>query len=180
VRTLRIWCAAASTGQEPYSIAMAVRESFPALASWNVQIIATDLNATVLNRARAGVYKQLEVNRGLPAALLLKYFTRVGADWQIRDDIRAMVSFQELNLLDRWPIFSAQDVIFIRNVLIYFDVPTKRLLLGRLLESLRSDGSLVLGGAETTLNLDDRYAPVRVGPSVFYQPKCPTEQKVAL
>lgn len=177
-RVLRIWCAAASTGQEPYSIAMAVREAFPALASWNVQIIATDINATVLARARTGVYRQLEVNRGLPAQLLVKYFDRVGAEWQVKDDIRRMVSFQELNLLDRWPIFSAQDVVFVRNVLIYFDVATKRKILGRVRETLRDDGYLVLGGAETTLNLDDGYAPVRIGSTVCYQPKTSSEKKV--
>ena len=178
-RALRIWCAASSTGQEPYSIAMAIRESFPELASWNVQIIATDLNTAVLARARTGIFKQLEVNRGLPAPYLIKYFDRVGADWQINADIRKLVSFQELNLLDRWPLFAAQDVIFIRNVLIYFDIPTKRQLLGRVRQALRPDGYLVLGGAETTLNLDDGYVPVRVGPSVYYQPKPSAELKVA-
>ncbi len=177
-RTLRIWCAAASTGQEPYSIAIAIREAFPALANWTVQIIATDLNATVLARARSGLFKQLEVNRGLPAPLLLKYFTRVGADWQINQDVRSMISFQELNLLDRWPLFTAQDIVFIRNVLIYFDVPTKRELLGRVRQALRPDGFLILGGAETTMNLDDGYAPVRVGPGVYYQPKSSSEAKV--
>jgi chemotaxis protein methyltransferase CheR len=178
-RTLRIWCAAASTGQEPYSIAMTLREAFPALASWNVQIVATDLNATVLGRARAGLFKQLEVNRGLPAPLLVKYFDRVGAEWQIKADIRSMVSFQELNLLEKWPLFSAQDVMFIRNVLIYFDLPTKRLLLGRARQALRPDGYLVLGGAETTHNLDDGYAPVRIGSGVYYQPKAAAQGKAA-
>jgi len=178
-RALRIWCAASSTGQEPYSIAMAIHEAFPELASWNIQIIATDLNTAVLARARTGIYKQLEVNRGLPAPLLVKYFDRAGADWQIKAEIRKMVSFQELNLLDRWPLFSAQDVVFIRNVLIYFDIPTKRKILGRVREALRPDGYLVLGGAETTLNLDDGYLPVRVGPSVYYQPKPSDELKVA-
>ena len=133
----------------------------------------------MLARARTGIYKQLEVNRGLPAPLLVKYFDRAGADWQIKAEIRKMVSFQELNLLDRWPLFSAQDVVFIRNVLIYFDIPTKRKILGRVREALRPDGYLVLGGAETTLNLDDGYLPVRVGPSVYYQPKPSAELKVA-
>lgn len=178
-RALRIWCAASSTGQEPYSIAMAMREAFPALESWNVEILATDLNATVLARARSGLYKQLEVNRGLPATLLVKYFDRVGVDWQIKPEIRSMVTFRELNLLDRWPLFAAQDLIFIRNVLIYFDLPTKRELLGRVRSSLRPDGYLVLGGAETTLNLHDGFAPVRIGPSVYYQPNPEAEGKVA-
>ncbi len=178
-RTLRIWCAAASTGQEPYSIAMLLREHFPELGSWSVQIVATDLNATVLDRARTGVFRQLEVNRGLPAPMLVKYFDRVGADWQIKEDLRRMVTFQELNLLERWPVFGAHDLIFLRNVLIYFDVPTKRQLLGRARQALRPDGYLLLGGAETTLNLDDAYAPVRIGSGVYYQQKPLHEGNVA-
>ncbi len=170
-RSLRIWCAAASTGQEPYSIAMLLREHFPQLASWSVQIVGTDLNATVLERARAGVYRQLEINRGLPAPMLLKYFDRVGADWRIKEDLRSMVTFQELNLLERWPFIGAHDLIFLRNVLIYFGVPTKRQLLGRARQVLRSDGYLLLGGAETTLNLDDAYVPVRIGSGVYHQLK---------
>ena len=170
-RTLKIWCAAASTGQEPYSIAMAIREAMPQMAFWNVSIIATDLNAQVLNRAKTARYKQLEVNRGLPASLLVKYFDRIGAEWQIKPEITSMVTFQELNLLDRWPIFSEQDVIFCRNVLIYFDLPTKRQLLSRMRKVLRADGTLVLGGGETTLNLAEEFEPVRVGSTVLYQPK---------
>lgn len=173
-RTLSIWCAAASTGQEPYSIAMTIKEHFPELETWNVQIVATDINASVLSRARAGLFKPLEVNRGLPAPMLVKYFEREGADWRIRDSIRRMVSFQELNLLDpHWPIFGPQDLVFIRNVLIYFDVPTKRTILGRIRKMLRPDGYLLLGGAETTVNIDDEYQSARVGQSICYQPKPP-------
>lgn len=178
-KTIRIWCAAASTGQEPYTIAMTLRECIPNIASWNIQIIGTDINATVLQKARAGTYKQLEVNRGLPAALLVKYFDRVGADWQIKQELRSMVSFQELNLLDRWPIFAQQDIVFIRNVLIYFDIPTKRKILGRIRELMRPDGYLLLGGAESTLNIDDGYAPARIGSTVCFQPKPAPEGKVA-
>lgn len=171
-RQLRIWCAAASTGQEPYSIAMTIREHFPQLDSWNVSIVATDINATVLGRARAGIFRPLEVNRGLPAPLLVKYFEREGADWRIKTSIRQMVSFQEMNLLDpQWPIFGGQDVVFIRNVLIYFDVPTKRTILGRIRRLLRPDGYLFLGGAETTVNIDDEYQSIRVGQSLCYQAK---------
>lgn len=169
-RSIRIWCAAASTGQEPYSIAMTIREHFPELATWNVQIIATDINATVLARARSGIYRQLEVNRGLPASLLVKHFDKVGADWQIKPAIRSMISFQELNLLDRWPLFTPQDIIFMRNVLIYFDLPTKKDLLRRVRESMRDDGYFFLGGAETTMNIDSQLVSMRTSnASMVYQ-----------
>lgn len=178
-KTLRIWCAAASTGQEPYSIAMTLRDHFPELAAWNVQILATDINKTVLARAREGLYKQLEVNRGLPATALVKHFDRVGTDWQVKESLRRMISFQELNLLDRWPLFTAQDVVFMRNVLIYFDVQTKRSILERVRQNLRPDGYLLLGGAETTVNIDDGFGHVRAGQTVYYQPRPAAEKKVA-
>jgi chemotaxis protein methyltransferase CheR len=170
-RSLNIWCAAASTGQEPYSIAMTVREHFPELASWEVKVIATDINATVLERARAGTYRQLEVNRGMPVHMLMKYFERQGADWVLKPVIKNMVKFMELNLLDPWAAIGPQDIVFIRNVLIYFDVETKRKLLGRIRNLLQNDGFLVLGGAETTNNIDDNYAPVKIGGGVYYQVK---------
>lgn len=170
-RTLRIWCAAASTGQEPYSIAMTLREHFPQLDSWNVQITATDLNAAVLERAREGRYRQLEVNRGLPAPFLVKYFEREKAEWQLNANIRKMVTFRELNLLDSWASLGTQDIVFMRNVLIYFDVETKRRLLGRARQTLRQDGFLILGGAETTTNLEESFVPVRVGKGVYFQSK---------
>ena len=172
-RTLRIWCAAASTGQEPYSIALTVREHFPELASWDVKVIATDINAAVLERAREGTYRQLEVNRGLPIQMLCKYFDRNGTTYTLKPEIRNMVRFQELNLLDAWGAIGPQDIVFIRNVLIYFDVDTKRQLLGRIRKLLEHDGFLVLGGAETTNNLDDNYAPVKIGSGVYYQIKTP-------
>ena len=174
-KTLRLWCAASSTGQEPYSIAMIIREHFPALATWNVQIIATDINKTVLERAKLGVFKQLEVNRGLPAMMLVKHFEKDGADWRIKEPLRKMITFQELNLLDRWPIFSQQDVIFMRNVLIYFDVATKKKLLARVRETMRDDGYLFLGGAETTMNIDNQLQASRVAAAsmVFQQVKAP-------
>lgn len=168
-RSLRIWCAAASTGQEPYSIAMTIREHFPQLDSWDVEIIATDINASVLERARAATYRQLEVNRGLPVAMLIKYFERQGADWQIKPIVRNMVKFAELNLLDAWAAVGPQDIVFIRNVLIYFDVETKRRLLGRIRNLLQPGGFLVLGGAETTNNIDANYVPVKIGGGVYYQ-----------
>src|SRR5690348_7230774 len=152
-RALRIWCAAASTGQEPYSIAMLLREHFPAAAA-TVQLVATDINRAVLARAQSGVFRQLEVNRGLPAAMLIKYFEKSGLDWQLKPEIRRMVTFAEANLLEQWPIVGEQDIVFMRNVLIYFDVPTKRRILARVREAMANDGVLFLGGAETTTGID--------------------------
>jgi len=170
-RTLRVWCAAASTGQEPYTIAMVIRENLPQIASWKVEIVATDINATVLERAREGVYKQLEVNRGLPAAMLVKYFERSGTEWRVKPEIRSMVSFRELNLIGRTPLPTANDVVFIRNVLIYFDIATKREILLRARDVLAPDGYLLLGGAETTVNVVDTFENERVGNTILYRPK---------
>ena len=168
-RALNIWSAACSSGQEPYSVAMLLRERFPQLAGWNVRIIATDISAEMLGRAAAGTYSQLEVNRGLPSAYLVKYFTRAGADWQIRDDIRAMVEFRALNLAQPWGFMPPIDVLLLRNVLIYFDVATKREILARARGVLRPDGYLFLGTAETTLSIDDAFTRVTVGRTTVYQ-----------
>jgi chemotaxis protein methyltransferase CheR len=159
-RRLEVWCAAASTGQEPYTLAMLLREHFPELAGWDVRLTATDISTDVLARARAGCYSQVEVNRGLPAPLLAKYFSRVGANWKLADDIRRMVDFRPLNLIERWPDLGRPDLVLIRNVLIYFDVPTKKDILARARRILRPDGYLMLGGGETTLNLDDGFERV--------------------
>lgn len=168
-RALNIWSAACSSGQEPYSVAMLLREHFPQLAGWNVRIIATDISAEMLGRAAAGTYSQLEVNRGLPSAYLVKYFTRAGADWQIRDDIRAMVEFRALNLAQPWGFMPPIDVLLLRNVLIYFDVATKREILARARGVLRPDGYLFLGTAETTLSIDDAFTRVPLGATAGYQ-----------
>lgn len=159
-RRLDLWCAAASTGQEPYSVAMVLREHFPQVAGWTIRLLATDIATEVLKRARAGRYSQLEVNRGLPAPLLLKYFTKDGLDWVIKDELKRMVEFRELNLLDPFPITGQLDIIFIRNVLIYFDLDTKRDILAKCRKLLRPDGFLFLGGAETTLTVDDHFVRV--------------------
>jgi chemotaxis protein methyltransferase CheR len=161
-RRLAIWCAASSTGQEPYSLAMLIRESFPQLAGWNITFFASDLSRDVLDRARAGRYSQLELNRGLPAALLVKYFKKCGLDWEISPDIRKMIEFKEVNLLEAWPAMPPLDLIFIRNVLIYFGNETKMKVLGRIRGMMHPAGYLFLGGAETTMNLDDKleYVPV--------------------
>jgi chemotaxis protein methyltransferase CheR len=168
-RRLRIWCAAASTGQEPYSLAMTLRETIPDLSSWKLEILATDINRTVLDAAKAGVYRQHEVNRGLPAAMLVKYFERDGQNWRINASIRGMVEYKQLNLLDPWPFAGPFDFVFMRNVLIYFDVPTKQRLLDRARRVMPKDGVLFLGGAETTVRLHEGYRPARDDRTVYYR-----------
>jgi chemotaxis protein methyltransferase CheR len=169
-RRLAIWSAACSTGQEPYSVAILLREHFPELAGWDVRLLATDLSAEVLGRAREGRFNQIEVNRGLPAAVLVKYFTQHhGQTWQLSEAIRGMVEFRELNLARPWPPLPAMDLILLRNVMIYFDVPTRKTVLSRAGALLRPEGYLLLGSAETTLNLDDSFRRVEQVRGGFYQ-----------
>jgi len=156
-RSLSIWCAASSSGQEPYTIAMTLCEAFPELASWRLNFVATDLSKQMVERARAGKFSQIEVNRGLPAMMLVKYFKKVGTDWEISEKLRKMIEFRELNLLQAWPNLESLDIVFIRNVLIYFDMATKKQILGRIRRSMKPDGYMFLGGAETPLNLDDAF-----------------------
>lgn len=156
-RRLTIWSAACSTGQEPYSIAMLLHGSFPELVDWNVRILATDLSSAALRRARAGRYSQFEVNRGLPAVALIRYFEQEGNDWVVRDDLRRLVEFEEFNLLTDWPGFVGVDLVLLRNVMIYWDVECKRRMLGRLTSILRPDGHLMLGAAETTYFVENRF-----------------------
>jgi len=169
-RTLRIWSAACSSGQEPYTIAMLLAEHFPQLAEWNVQILGTDLAQSVLDKAQRGQYTQLEVSRGLPAKLLVKYFDRAGLYWRIKPEIARRVRFQRVNLIEPWPPLATLDVIFMRNVLIYFNPETKRELLGRARKLLARDGTLFLGGAETTLGIDDAWQRVNHGKTSTYRP----------
>lgn len=169
LRRLSIWSAACSTGQEPYTLAMLLRENFPQLADWNVSILATDLSPTVLAQARAGSYNQFEVNRGLPAPLLFKYFTKVADRWVVKDELKKGLEFRAMNLIEPWPIFLPFDVVFIRNVMIYFDVPTKQAILKKIRACLQPQGSLFLGTAETTLNLDPAWSPVTHGNATVYQ-----------
>lgn len=168
-RSLTVWSAACSSGQEPYSVALLLRERFPELAAWQVRILASDLSGDMLARAAAGTYTQMEVNRGLPAAYLVKHFSREGTTWQLNADLRRMVTFGRVNLAADWPTIPPCDVILLRNVLIYFDVETKRQVLQRVREVLRPDGYLFLGAAETTMNLDDGFERVRMGSAVCYQ-----------
>jgi chemotaxis protein methyltransferase CheR len=158
-RSIRIWCAAGSTGQEPYSLAMCLKEMGAALAGWRVDILATDLSLEVIEKSRSGLYSQFEVQRGLPIQLLVKYFKQVGEFWQINADIRAMIQHRQLNLLHDFAQLGTFDVIFCRNVLIYFDQDTKVNIFCRLAKATESDGFLVLGAAETVVGLTDVYKP---------------------
>jgi chemotaxis protein methyltransferase CheR len=156
-RTIRIWCAAASTGQEPYSLAMALREMAGGLAGWQIEVMATDISNGVLEKAQQGRYSQFEVQRGLPIQLLIKYFTQNGEMWQIAPEIRAMVKYRQLNLLSDFSDLGMFDLIFCRNVLIYFDQETKVDVLDRLADVIADDGFLVLGAAETVVGLTDSF-----------------------
>jgi len=158
-KSIRIWCAAGSTGQEPYSLAMSVKEMGAALAGWRVEIIATDLSQEVLEKSKAGIYSQFEVQRGLPIQLLVKHFKQSGEFWQLSSEIRAMVQHRQLNLLHDFSQLGVFDVIFCRNVLIYFDQETKINIFGRLAKVMEPDGFLVLGAAETVVGLTDVFKP---------------------
>jgi chemotaxis protein methyltransferase CheR len=159
-RVVRIWCAASSSGQEPYSLAMVIKEEGAKLAGWRFEIIATDISQEMIDRARAGLYSQFEVQRGLPIQLLMKYFKQIDERWQLDDAIRAMVQYRLFNLLEDPRGLGSFDVVFCRNVLIYFDQPTKGQVLERIAKLLPSDGVLYLGGAETVLGITDRFEPM--------------------
>ncbi|MDX2104709.1 MAG: chemotaxis protein CheR [Alphaproteobacteria bacterium] len=160
-RQIRVWCAAASTGQEPYSIAIALKEEGAKVAGWKIELLGTDINLEVIERARAAVYSQFEVQRGLPIKLLVKYFKQMDGDkWQLNQEIRDMVQYREFNLLHDMKSLGQFDVVFCRNVLIYFDQPTKAQVLERIAELLPDDGVLYLGGAETVLGVTDRFEPI--------------------
>jgi chemotaxis protein methyltransferase CheR len=158
-RALRIWSAASSTGQEPYSIAMLLKEAGQALSGWRTEIVATDLSQGVLEKSRAGLFSQFEVQRGLPIQLLVKYFTQVGELWQLNADIRGMVQHRQLNLLQDFSQLGTFDVIFCRNVLIYFDQETKAAIFERLARQLEPDGMLMLGAAESVVGITDAFKP---------------------
>ena len=168
-RTLSIWSAACSSGQEPYTLAMILRDYLQDLSAWNVRIHATDLSPTMVERTRSGCYSQLEVNRGLPAQLLVRHFRREGTLWQVDDALRRMVQVEQLNLAGTWKPMGPFDVVFLRNVLIYFDVPTKQEILKQVRRVLAPGGWLLLGGSETTLNIDETFERVPVGKTVWYR-----------
>jgi chemotaxis protein methyltransferase CheR len=158
-RIIRIWCAAGSTGQEPYSLAMCLKEMGSVLSGWRIEILATDLSLEVIEKSRAGIYSQFEVQRGLPVQFLVKYFKQSGEYWQISPDIRAMVQHRQLNLLQEFSQLGTFDVVFCRNVLIYFDQITKTDIFNRLAERIEPDGYLALGAAETVIGLTDAFQP---------------------
>ncbi len=165
-RKLRIWSAAASTGQEAYSLAMLLLEA--GVSSNEVEILGTDLSEQVLTRARTGRYVQFEVNRGLPVSLLMRYFVKAGLEWQIKDEVRKMVRFQQFDLRGNLTLLGTWDLVLCRNVLIYFDTHTKKEILSAMRRALAPRGALVLGCAETVINLDDAFERKAIGLSTFY------------
>jgi chemotaxis protein methyltransferase CheR len=169
LRRLNIWSAACCSGQEAYSVALLLRHFFPALSGWTIRLIASDLSTRMLERARQGRYSDLEVSRGLPPDLRHTYFHRCDDGWHIRDDIRRMVEFCPINLSSAWPPLPPLDLVLMRNVLIYFDLSTRQQILDRLRQVMQPDGYLMLGGAETTHNLDDNFLPVSFGQVSFFQ-----------
>jgi chemotaxis protein methyltransferase CheR len=169
VRRLNVWSAACSSGQEPYSVAILLRHSFPALSGWTIRLLASDLSTAMLDRASQGRYSDMEVSRGLPADLRDAYFQKKDDCWHIRDDLRRMVEFRRVNLGSAWPDLPPLDLVLLRNVLIYFDIPTRQQILDRFRRAMQPDDYLMLGGAETTHNLDDKFVPVSFGQVSFFQ-----------
>jgi len=159
-KRIRIWCTAASTGQEPYSLAMILRSLGAAIAGYRIEIVATDLSSEVLEKAKVGIYSQFEVQRGLPVQLLVKFFDQRGETWQLAPELRSMVQFRPLNLLNDFSSLGTFDIVFCRNVLIYFDQDTKIAVLNRIARQMPEDGYLVLGAAETVIGLTDALKPV--------------------
>jgi chemotaxis protein methyltransferase CheR len=171
-RQLVIWSAACSTGQEPFSIAMLLNEHFPdVLATWRIRIIATDISEAVLDRAREGIFSELETHRGLSPQLLRKYFRPLQGKWSVSQDCRRLVEFRQLNLNGSWPMMPTCDVVFLRNVMLYFDVPTRAALVAKMRRVIRPDGALFLGGAETMIGIDTGYERLLGAGCSYYRPK---------
>jgi len=168
-RKLSVWSAASSTGQELYSIAMLLDSQFPTLAGWDVRLLGTDLSSDVVAKAKAGRYSPLEVNRGLPVTMMVQYFERAGADYAIDERLRRRCDFRQMNLVAPWPVLPQFDIIFCRNVLIYFEVSVRRMILERMRRVLAPGGCLMLGGSETTVGVVDGFTAVRLGGTVVYQ-----------
>jgi chemotaxis protein methyltransferase CheR len=170
-RKLNVWSAACASGQEPYSIAMLWCEHFSHLDNWSIRVLGTDISEEVLQRARDGRFTQLEIERGVPEPLLQKYFRRTETDWVLESSVRQMVEFRQLNLHSNWPALPIMDVILLRNVLVYFDSPTRQKILRNVRGLLRPDGYLLLGGAESALNIDDAFQVTRSNGFSYYQLK---------
>ncbi len=158
---LKIWCAAASSGQEPYSIAIVLKELGVRLAGWNLDILGTDISHDILKKAAGGHYSQFEVQRGMPIQLLLKYFDKKDEAWEIKPEIKNMVKYKYYNLLEKLAPLGGFDIVFCRNVLIYFDAETKGKVLEQIASLMPADGKLFLGGAETVLGVTDKFEPVK-------------------
>lgn len=160
-KQIRIWSAAASSGQEAYSLAMILTEEAAKLQGWKIDIVGTDLSSEIIDRAKSGIYSQFEVQRGLPVTLLVKYFQQIAADkWQVKDNIRSMVQYKTLNLLTDFGPVGVFDIVYCRNVLIYFDQPTKSKVLDAIANVMAPDAALFLGGAETVLGITNRFKPM--------------------
>jgi chemotaxis protein methyltransferase CheR len=170
-RRLSIWCGASSSGQEPYTLAMVLQDLLVSYPGVTVDLLATDVNEEMLERTRAGRYSQLEVNRGLPIAQLMRHFDKDGTHWQVKAGLRSMIRTRNVNLAQPLPRMGPFDLVLLRNVLIYFDAPTKSRILAETRAQVRGDGYLLLGGAETTLHLDDGWERVPLGPSTAYRPR---------
>lgn len=168
-RTLGLWCGASSSGQEPYSIAMVLRE-FNELSAWNTKILATDLSDEMVKRTTEGIYSQFEVNRGLPAQELVRNFDRAGTQWRAKSELRKLIEARRMNLTSAWPFMGQYDVVFLRNVLIYFDQPSKERILTRIHKVLRPDGYLFLGGGETLITLNVPFLREPIGKTVCFRP----------
>lgn len=169
LRYLNIWSASCSSGQEPFSLAMILGQHFPALAGWNIRLLASDLSHAMLARARRGVYSDLEISRGLSVELRAAYFRKQEDGWHISDDLRRRVEFRQINLSGLWPELPPLDLVLLRNVLIYFDAPTKQQILDKMCRVIQPDGYLMLGGAESRYDLDDRFLPVSVDNVSFFR-----------
>jgi chemotaxis protein methyltransferase CheR len=169
-RSLRIWSAASSSGQEAYSLLMTVREHFPQLATWKVEVVGTDVHREMVERGRRAAYSALEIRRGLPEPLLARWFEKWGGEYRVKEELRRHAEFRETNLDGPWPLFAPFDLVLLRNVLIYFDVATRRRILARMRNALRADGWLLLGGSETAIGVDDGWTRTSIGTTTFYRP----------
>ncbi len=176
-RKLRIWCAAAASGQEPYTLAILLNEMKPQMPGWDVQIVATDISRDVLELARAGTYSQFEVQRGMPITLLMKYFTQVEDKWKINDEIKSYIKYDYFNLLDPMSRLGRFDIIFCRNVLIYFDQETKGMVLNNMSNLIEKDGYMFLGGAETVIGITDQFVAAPDKRGLYVLPDGPHIEK---
>jgi len=167
--TIKVWCAAASTGQEPYSLAMIAEALGPKLGGSKLEILGTDISERCLEKAKAGIYTQFEVQRGLPVQMLLKHFKKDGDAWKIDDRLKTSIRYRTMNLLDDFRALGKFDVIFCRNVLIYFDMPTKKMVLERMAQQVEGPGYLLLGAAETVLGVTDSFKPVAGSRGLYVQ-----------